>query len=341
MNSFWRDGRTFLIAEAGVNHNGDVARALTMVELAAEAGADAVKFQTFRAEALVTAATPMAAYQERNVGAAGSQLDMLRALELDAEAHWALKRLAEALGILFFSTAFDDPSLDFLASKMDQALWKIPSGEITNYPYLVRIARLGRSTILSTGMATMAEIAEAVQVLEEHGLSRDQLCILQCNSEYPTPAEDVNLRAMPVLGAAFGCAYGYSDHTEGVGVSVAAAALGAQVIEKHFTLDKNFAGPDHAASLSPDELRRWVAEVRMIEQALGRAVKQPTPSEAKNRAVARKSIVARRAIKAGESFGKENMTVKRAGGGLSPMLWPQLEGCRASRDFAADEAIAL
>jgi N,N'-diacetyllegionaminate synthase len=336
----WRQGRTFLIAEAGVNHNGDAARAAEMVALAAEAGADAVKFQTFWAEALVTRQAARADYQQRNTGEAGSQLEMLRSLELPAEAHFELRRQAEGLGILFFSTAFDERSVTFLA-EMDQPLWKIPSGEITNYPYLVRIAGFGRPTILSTGMATIAEVGEAVEVLGANGLPRERLCILHCNTDYPTPWEDVNLRAMPAMGAAFGCAYGYSDHTAGTAVSVAAAALGAQVIEKHFTLDKNLPGPDHKASLSPAELAEWVASVRAVELALGSSAKRPTASEAKNRPVARKSVVAARAIAAGEAFSEENLAVKRAGGGLSPMLWPHIVGRPARRAFEPDEAIEL
>jgi N,N'-diacetyllegionaminate synthase len=340
MSEFWRNGSTFLIAEAGVNHNGDLGRALEMVELAAKAGADAVKFQTFKAEALVTGAAAMADYQTRNTGSSGSQLDMLRALELSQDAHWELRRRAADLGIQFFSTAFDDESVSFLV-EMGQALWKIPSGEITNYPYLVRIAALRRPTILSTGMATLAEIADAVETLEAHGLDRNLLCILHCNTEYPTPFRDVNLRAMPTLGATFGCAFGYSDHTEGVAVSVAAAALGAQVIEKHFTLDKNLPGPDHAASLSPEELFEWSASVRGIGDALGSCAKRPSPSEQANRAVARKSVVAARPIQAGEMLSADNLTVKRAGGGVSPMLWPQILGRPAPRAFARDEAIEL
>jgi N,N'-diacetyllegionaminate synthase len=337
----WRAGRTFLIAEAGVNHNGDLDRAAAMVELAAEAGADAVKFQTFRAEALVTARAAMAEYQQRNVGADGSQLDMLRELELSDDAHLMLKRRAEELGLLFFSTAFDDASIDFLAS-LDQPLWKIPSGEITNYPYLVRIAGMNKPTILSTGMATLAEVAQAVELLEEHGLERDRLCILHCNTEYPTPLEDVNLRAMESLGAAFGCAYGYSDHTDGVIVSIVATARGARVIEKHFTLNKSLPGPDHAASMAPDELREWIAVVRQTEAAMGSHLKRPSPSEAKNRLLGRKIIVAATPVPAGERFSEANLTVKRAGqAGITPMRWPDVIGRIARRSFEADEPIQL
>lgn len=337
----WTNEGTFLIAEAGVNHNGDLSRALAMIELAAEVGADAVKFQTFRAEALVTAASEMAAYQQRNTGTAGSQLEMLRALELSDDDFYLLKAHADKLGIIFFSTAFDESSIDLLAA-MEQPLWKVPSGEITNYPYLTRIAQLGRPTIVSTGMATISEIDEAMSLLLASGLSREQLCILHCNTEYPTPWIDVNLRAMPALGAALGCAFGYSDHTTGTTVSVAAAALGAKVIEKHFTLDKELPGPDHRASLSPAELREWVAAIRSVTEFLGDSVKRPTPSEIKNREIARKVIVARTSIKCGERLSEANLAAKRTGQrGLSPMRWPELLGREASRDFAPDEVIEI
>lgn len=336
----WRNGRTFLIAEAGVNHDGDIGRAIAMVELAAEVGADAVKFQTFRADAVVTRKAALANYQQRNSGTSGPQLNMLRTLELSDSDHWKLKRRADELGILFFSTAFDHGSIDFLTS-MNQQLWKIPSGEITNFPYLVRIARKNQPTILSTGMASLAEVAAAVETLDAHGLDRRGLCILHCNTEYPTPPHDVNLRAMPVLGAAFGCTYGYSDHTEGTAVSVAAAALGASVIEKHFTDDRDRPGPDHAASLSPDQLQDWVASVRLTDEIMGSSEKRPTPSEIQNRAVARKTVVAGRRIEVGETLTEQNLAVKRAGGGISPMLWPQIVGRRAPREFAPDDPIEL
>ena len=339
MTTPWAN-RLFLIAEAGVNHNGDVARALQMVELAAACGANAVKFQTFRSEALVSAKLGMADYQRANTGKDESQLAMLRQLELPYEAHHLLRERADSLGIVFFSTAFDPESFAFLKG-MEQPLWKIPSGEITNYPYLADIGALDRPTVLSTGMATMAEVAAAVDVLLEHGLNRGRLCILHCNTEYPTPWSDVNLRAMSRLGEAIGCAYGYSDHTPGAEISVAAAALGARVIEKHFTLDKALPGPDHKASLSPEELQAWVVQIRHVESALGDGIKRPTPSEAKNRLVARKVLVAKSAIQAGQAFAEENLAVKRAGAGLSPMMWPQVIGRRAARDFDVDEAIEL
>ena len=336
----WSDDRIFLIAEAGVNHNGSVDRALAMVDLAADCGADAVKFQTFRAEALATADARMAAYQERNIGALSSQLEMLRALQLPPEAYYKLRKRAGERGIIFFSTAFDSQSVAFL-ERMGQPLWKVPSGEITNYPYLMSIAALGQPTILSTGMATLAEVEGAVEALEAAGLDRASLCILHCTTEYPAPPEEVNLRAMPLLGAAFGCAYGYSDHTLGTAVSTAAVALGAKVIEKHFTLDKALPGPDHRASLSPAELAEWARCIRIASQALGSSVKHPGTSEERNRAVARKYLVAARPIAAGDIFSEENLAVKRAGRGLSPMLWPQVLGTTARRAFVLDEPIEL
>lgn len=330
--------RVFIIAEAGVNHNGDLERGLRLVDAAADAGCDAVKFQTFRAGALVARSAGMAEYQKVNTGRDESQYEMLKRLELDADAHHALMRRAAVRGILFFSTAFDMDSLEFLR-ELDIPVWKIPSGEITNYPYLARIAGLGKPVILSTGMATVAEIDEAVRVLLQHGLAREQLCILHCNTEYPTPMRDVNLKAMSTLGTTFGTAYGYSDHTQGIEIPVAATALGARVLEKHFTLDRELPGPDHKASLEPDELAQMVRAVRMIEEALGDGIKRPTESESKNRGVARKSVVAARTIRAGEVFSAENLMVKRPGGGISPMEWPRLIGHVAARDFAEEEQV--
>lgn len=331
-------GKVFIIAEAGVNHNGDLDNARRLVDAAVQAGCDAVKFQTFRAGALVVRSAGMADYQKLNTGRQESQYEMLKRLELSDEAHFELKQHAEQQGIVFFSTAFDMQSLDFLC-RLDIPVWKIPSGEITNYPYLARIAGLGKPVILSTGMATVAEIDDAVRTLLQHGLDRSRLCILHCNTEYPTPMHDVNLKAMAALGQTFGTAFGYSDHTQGIEIPVAATALGARVLEKHFTLDRNLPGPDHKASLEPDELRRMVEAVRMIEAALGDGIKQPTASESKNRGVARKSVVAARAIRAGERFSEENLIVKRPGGGISPMEWPRLIGHVAVRDFAEEEPI--
>lgn len=333
----WQE-RVFVIAEAGVNHNGDMDMARQLIDAAAAAGCDAVKFQTFRAEALVSRSARMADYQKANTGVDESQYAMLKRLELSPEQHHLLMAHAAARGIRLFSTAFDMASLAFLR-ELDIPFWKIPSGEITNYPYLVEIARIGRPVILSTGMATLAEISDAVSLLLEQGLPREQLCILHCNTEYPTPPCDVNLRAMVSLAHAFGTASGYSDHTLGLDIPVAATALGARVIEKHFTLDRTLPGPDHKASLEPDELARMVVAIRTTEQALGNGIKQPSPSEARNRPIARKSIVAARPIRAGDVFSEDNLTIKRPGTGLSPMLWPQVLGRTASRDFAEEEMI--
>lgn len=334
----WQD-RIFIIAEAGVNHNGDPGMARRLIDAAAAAGCDAVKFQTFRAGALVSRKAATADYQKAN-GSGESQLEMLQRLELPFEAHHDLQQHANQQGLQFLSTAFDAQSVDFLQS-LDIPVWKIPSGEITNFPYLVRIAGMGKPIILSTGMSTMAEIEEAVGVLTRHGVDRSRLCILQCNSEYPTPAQDVNLRAMLTLGETFGTAFGYSDHTLGGTIAVAAAALGARVLEKHFTLDSTLPGPDHRASLEPGALAALVAAVRDVEQAMGDGIKRPSPSEEKNRALARKSLVAARAIQAGEVFTPENVTSKRPASGLSPMRWNDVMGRAAPRDFAEEELIDL
>ena len=332
------DDRVFIIGEAGVNHNGDLAMALALVDAAAQAGCDAVKFQTFRAEALVTRAARMADYQQANTGRTESQFDMLKRLELSPEAHHRLMAHAAARGIMLFSTAFDMASVEFLAG-LDFPLWKIPSGEITNLPYLERIARERKPVVLSTGMATLSEVDAALQVLLQHGCTRESVCVLHCNTEYPTPFGDVNLRAMATMGAALGTAYGYSDHTPGVAIPAAAVALGARVIEKHFTLDRTLPGPDHVASLEPAELAAMVDAIRHVEQALGDGIKRPSASEEKNRAIARKSIVASAPIAAGELLGEHNLAVKRPGTGVSPMRWHEIVGRRASRAYAADEPI--
>jgi N,N'-diacetyllegionaminate synthase len=334
---YWQD-RLFVIAEAGVNHNGDLEIARRLIDAAADAGCDAVKFQTFRADALVSRSAEMADYQKANTGERESQYEMLKRLELTEEAHHVLMNHARGRGILFFSTAFDFESIRLL-QQLDIPLWKIPSGEITNYPYLVRIAAFSKPIILSTGMATIGEIDAAVRVLLEHGADRSQLCILHCNSEYPTPWHDVNLRAMAQLGYTFGTAYGYSDHTLGIDIPIAATALGARVIEKHFTLDRNLPGPDHKASLEPNELHAMIRSVRVVEAALGTPLKQPTDSERPNRRLARKSIYAARSIRAGEAFSEENLTVKRPEDGISAMEWPNLIGHIAPRDFAAEELV--
>lgn len=329
---------TLVIAEAGVNHNGDLAMARSLVQAAAQAQADIVKFQSFSADRLATVHAPKANYQQQDGGAGESQHAMLRRLELTQADHEALIAECAARRIDFFSTAFDIESLDMLLALGLQRI-KIPSGEITNLPYLRRAARTGLPLILSTGMATLAEIDQAITALEQAGATRARITVLHCNTEYPTPFADVNLRAMCSLRDAFGVAVGYSDHTPGIEVAIAAVALGATVIEKHFTLDRKLPGPDHAASLEPDELAAMVRAIRHIEQALGDGVKRPSPSELKNRAIARKSIVAARPIAAGEWLGEHNLTVKRPATGLSPMRWDEVAGRRATRAYDADEPI--
>jgi N,N'-diacetyllegionaminate synthase len=329
-----------IIAEAGVNHDGVLADAHALVDAAADAGADVVKFQSFRAERLVTAAARKAAYQVRTTGSDDPQLAMLRALELSPEAHHALATHAAERGIAFLSSAFDSESLDFLATLHPSAV-KVPSGELTNLPYLRHVARFGLPVILSTGMATLGEVETALDALERGGCARAAITLLHCTTEYPAPMLDVNLRAMVVMQRAFGVRVGYSDHTAGIEVPVAAVALGATVIEKHLTLDCSRHGPDHAASLEPRDFAQMVRAIRNVERALGDGVKRPTASEYGNRAVARRSIVAARHIAAGEVFGDDNLTVKRPGTGLSPMLWDTVVGRVATRDFAPDEAVAL
>ena len=329
-----------IIAEAGVNHNGDMAVARKLIDVAADASADRVKFQTFTADTVVTVKARKADYQIRTTDDAESQHAMIRRLELTREMHQALISHCRSRRIQFFSTAFDEKSVDLLMELGVDRL-KIPSGEITNLPYLRYVGRYGKPVILSTGMATLGEIEAALGVLEQAGLSREDITVLHCNTEYPTPMSDVNLRAMLTIRDAFGVAVGYSDHTRGIEVAIAAAALGATVIEKHFTLDRKLPGPDHKASLEPDELKAMVAAIRNVEQAMGHGVKRLTPSEAKNKPVARKSIVAALAIRAGEVFTETNLTVKRPGTGVSPMRWDEVLGRKAPRDLAADDLIEL
>jgi N,N'-diacetyllegionaminate synthase len=333
-------GATLIIAEAGVNHNGDLELAMKLIDAAAEAGADLVKFQTFNADRLATRAAEKAEYQKESEGGHESQHAMLRRLELSEEAHRALISHCESRGIGFFSTGFDIESVEFLAG-LGQDCFKIPSGEITNLPYLRHIGRLRRKVVLSTGMATMGEIEAAIEALEKAGTPRGDITVLHCTTEYPTPMTEVNLRSMQSIRAAFGVEVGYSDHTPGIEVAIAAVALGAAVIEKHFTLDRDLPGPDHRASLEPKELKAMVAAIRNIELALGDGIKRPALGEAANRPVARKSLVTSRAIKAGESFTDENMTTKRPGTGISPMRWDEVMGRKAPRDFAADELVEL
>ena len=327
----------YIIAEAGVNHNGSLAVAKELAEAAKEAGADCVKFQTFKAEKLVSRSARKAAYQEGTTGE-GTQADMLKQLELSYDAFRELKAHCDQIGIQFLSTPFDPDSIAFLDT-MDMPFWKVPSGEVTNAPYLAAIGKTGKPVVLSTGMCTLEEVGAAIRVLRENGSG--EIRLLQCNTEYPTPFEDVNLRAMATMREAFGLETGYSDHTRGIEAPIAAAALGAGIIEKHFTLDRNMEGPDHKASLEPGELAAMVQAIRHIELALGTGVKTPSPSERKNIAAARKSLVAARAIRQGETLTAENLAVKRPGTGVSPMRWDEVIGTKAVRDFEEDELIEL
>lgn len=340
--------RTIIIAEAGVNHNGNLATARRMVKAAREAGADYVKFQTAVPELVISSIAEKAEYQKETTGAGESQLDMCRAIHLPLDDYRELKELCLQEGIGFMSTPFDPVSIEFLR-KLGQDYFKVPSGEITNLPYLRAIASAGIPVILSTGMSVLPEIRTAIEVLtgtssrypSESALTLDDITVLHCNTQYPTPYSDVNLRAINVLRRELGVRVGYSDHTAGIEVPVAAVALGATVIEKHFTLDRSMPGPDHKASLEPDELARMVRKIRNIEDALGEERKFVSQSERPNMEIARKSIVAARDIKAGERFTEENITVKRPGGGISPMRWDEVIGCTAPRDFAYDSLIEI
>ena len=332
--------RTLIIAEAGVNHNGDLALARQLIDVAAVAGADLVKFQTFTADRLATRTAQKADYQNRTTTSTESQHEMLSRLELTDAMHHELIAHCATRKIDFFSTGFDIESVDLLV-RHGQNHFKIPSGEITNLPYLRHIGRLGKSVILSTGMANLGEIEAAIDALEAAGTPRAMLTVLHCTTEYPTPMAEVNLRAMLSIHAAFGVAVGYSDHTQGIEVAIAAVAMGATVIEKHFTLDRNLPGPDHKASLEPAELNALVAAIRNIEVALGDGIKRLTTSEARNRPVVRKSLVASRAIKSGALFTAENITAKRPATGISPMRWDEVIGKTALRDFGPDELIVL
>ncbi len=332
--------RVFVIAEAGVNHNGDMELAIRLIDAAISAGADAVKFQSFKAKRLVTEKASKADYQKKLTDASESQFEMIRKLELSETQQKKLFEYCRKHGIQFLSSAFDDESARFL-NDLGLAIFKIPSGEITNLPYLRLIGSFNKQVILSTGMATLGEIEAALDVLVRAGTKRENITLLHCTSEYPAPFDEVNLRAMQTLREAFKLTVGYSDHTKGIEIPIAAAALGATVIEKHFTLDRNLPGPDHKASLEPPELNAMVEAIRNIERALGDGLKKPSPSELKNRDVVRKSIVARKPIKAGEMFTEENLTVKRPGTGISPMLWNEILGKRAPRNFDQDELIEL
>ena len=331
-----------IIAEAGVNHNGSLDIAKLLVDKAVEAGVDIIKFQTFKAERLVSKSAKQAEYQKKNIGgnADDSQYNMLKKLELSEHDHQELMTYCKERGIRFFSTAFDLESIDYLHS-LNLGLWKIPSGEITNYPYLKKIAQYHEPVILSTGMCEMGDVRVAMNVLMNNGVQKDQITILHCNTEYPTPFEDVNLRAMLELQKEFQCKVGYSDHTKGIVVPIAAVAMGASVIEKHFTLNRNMEGPDHKASLEPDELTEMVNAIRNTEKALGLGKKTVSNSERKNMAIARKSIVAAYPIKKGELLTEQNLTVKRPGTGISPMHWEEVIGTKAIKDFEEEELIVL
>jgi N-acetylneuraminate synthase len=354
--------RCFVIAEAGVNHNGNVERALNLVDVAADAGADAVKFQTFRAEALASAAAGRAQYQNKNLGETGSQVSMLRGLELSFDAHRAVNERCRERNIEFMSTAFDLQSLEFLLKELGLSRIKVSSGDATNAPFLLELARCGKPLLVSTGMCTLAEVEQALTVLafgltrsgarpsragfaaayasvEGQMLLRERVTLLHCVTEYPAPVAAVNLQAMNTLVAAFGLQVGYSDHTEGIAVALASVARGAAVLEKHFTLDRTLPGPDHAASLEPEELRSLVRGVREIEAAIGSGIKAPAPCELANLVAARRSLVAARDLKAGDRFKPEDIVVKRPGSGAMPIqLWEKL-GQVIDRDYSADEVI--
>ena len=328
---------TIIIAEVGVNHNGNISIAKELILKAKACGADIVKFQTAKLDSLVSNDAKMAEYQKENIGKEESQKEMLRKLLLPFEAFSELADYCKEVGIEFLSTPFDIDSIRFLDSM--QNTWKIPSGEITNYPYLVEIARTRKPVILSTGMSTLQEVTEAMDVLEHNGAG--ELTLLHCTTNYPTSMQEVNLNAMLTLREKFGCKVGYSDHTKGIEVPIAAVALGARVIEKHFTLDRNMEGPDHKASIEPDEFKDMVKAIRNVEIALGNGEKNPTKSELSNISVARKSIIASRSIRAGEVFSEENITTKRPGTGINPMRWNEIIGKIAIRDFEEDELIEI
>ena len=329
---------SYIIAEAGVNHNGSLELAKKLVDKAKEAGADCVKYQTFKANKIVSKNAAKADYQKKQTESPESQHEMLKKLELSFDDFIELNNYCKEIGIEFLSTAFDFESIDFL-NQLGMQVWKIPSGEITNLPYLIKIAKLNKKVILSTGMSTMREIEDAVNILKDHGAS--ELIILHCTTEYPTPYEDVNLNAMLAIKERFGYEVGYSDHTMGIEVPIAAVALGAKVIEKHFTLDRTMDGPDHKASLEPSELKTMVDAIRNIELSMGTGIKEPADSEKKNIAIACKSIVANQSIIKGDILTETNLTVKRPGEGISPMKWFEIIGTKAIRDFEEDELIEI
>ena len=328
----------FIIAEAGVNHNGSIELAKKMIDLASDAQADAIKFQTFKAEKLVSKNAQKAEYQKKTTDSSESQFDMIKKLELDQDVHKELMNYCNDKNIMFLSTPFDTDSIDLL-NELGLEIFKIPSGEITNFPYLRHIGRLNKKIILSTGMADIGEIEDALDVVVNAGTQKENITVLHANTEYPTPMEDVNLHAMVTIGKTFDVEFGYSDHTLGIEVDIAAVAMGAKVIEKHFTLDKTMDGPDHKASLKPDELKAMVLAIRNIEKALGDGIKKPSVSEQPNMKIARKSIVASKSIRQGEVFSESNVTTKRPGNGMSPMRWDEIIGTVASKDYAMDELL--
>lgn len=330
--------KVFIIAEAGVNHNGSLELAKKLIDVACEAHADAVKFQTFKADKLVSKSAQKAEYQKQTSDTNESQYEMIKKLELDEKAHHVLMEYCQAKNILFLSTPFDHESIELL-DNLGLGIFKIPSGEITNLPYLRHIGKLQKKVILSTGMADMNEIKDALNILLMAGTKKENITILHANTEYPTPMEDVHLNAMVNIGKTLDIVYGYSDHTLGIEVPIAAVAMGASVIEKHFTLDKMMEGPDHKASLEPDELKAMVKAIRNIEIALGNCIKKPSPSEMKNMGIARKSIVTCKAIAKGEQFCEENITIKRPGNGISPMKWDEIIGTIATKNYQEDELI--
>jgi N,N'-diacetyllegionaminate synthase len=328
----------FIIAEAGVNHNGSVALAKKLIDVASEAGADAVKFQTFKAETLVSRSAQKASYQKETTDGKESQFEMLKKLELDVTTHRELIEYCHAKKIMFLSTPFDLESIEFLDS-LGLEIFKIPSGEITNLPYLIAIAKLNKKIVLSTGMATLQELRDAFEVLVQNGTQKENITILHANTMYPTPMEDVNLNAMLTIKKELNVEVGYSDHTLGIEVPTAAVAMGASVIEKHFTLSREMEGPDHKASLEPHELKAMVNAIRNIEKALGSFEKKPSPSETPNILIARKSIVASKVIQKGEILSESNLTVKRPAGGINPMRWSEVLGKVAQKSYDVDEMI--
>jgi N,N'-diacetyllegionaminate synthase len=333
-----KSDKVFIIAEAGVNHNGSIDLAKQLIDVAVDAGADAVKFQTFKAENLVSKNAQKADYQKETTDASESQFDMIKKLELDVETHKELIVYCQEKNIIFLSTPFDHDSIDML-NDLGLEVFKIPSGEITNLPYLRHIGSLNKQLVLSTGMSNIKEVEDALNILINAGSSKDKITVLHANTMYPTPMEDVNLNAMQTIQREFGVAVGYSDHTLGIEVDIAAVALGASVIEKHFTLDKTMSGPDHVASLEPKELKTMVSSIRNIEKALGSDEKKPSPSESTNIDIVRKSIVASQAIKKGDILSNENITTKRPGTGISPMKWDEVIGTVVKKDYQMDDLI--